>query len=276
MAVQSVQCKSGEDDKVVDIKIQPTEYNAGNKGCKARYNRHLLLFGSLLVLLLILVVFWTIVVLVKYGSPYSDSFNTQPNAEAFSEATIPAEVTEAEVDTPSTTVANLGAFTLVSRRHWLAQPPVESPNPLSLPVQYVIISHTATENCTDRASCTFHVKFIQTFHIESRNWWDIGYNFLVGGDGAAYEGRGWKSEGAHTPGYNSRSIGIAFIGTFNSVLPPKRQILAAQQLIEKGVSLGYVAPDYKLLAARQLQTTPSPGLTLYEDIKTWPHWVEKP
>lgn len=44
------------------------------------------------------------------------------------------------------------------------------------------------------------VRQIQTFHIESRGWFDIGYNFLIGGDGAAYEGRGWKTEGAHTLG----------------------------------------------------------------------------
>lgn len=45
-------------------------------------------------------------------------------------------------------------------------------------------------------------------------WNDIGYNFLVGGDGAVYVGRGWDDEGAHTLGHNKRSIGIAFIGDF--------------------------------------------------------------
>lgn len=145
-----------------------------------------------------------------------------------------------------------------------------------MPVPYVIILHTATENCSSQAQCVFHVRFIQTFHIESRNWWDIGYNFLVGGDGEAYEGRGWKSEGAHTYGYNSRSIGIAFIGTFNSFKPPQRQIAACKQLIAKGVELGYIKKDYKLLAARQLQTTQSPGAALYEDIKTWDHWSKAP
>ena len=33
-------------------------------------------------------------------------------------------------------------------------------------------------------------------------WPDIGYNYLVGEDGQAYEGRGWNKEGAHTYGYN--------------------------------------------------------------------------
>lgn len=41
---------------------------------------------------------------------------------------------------------------------------------------------------------------MQTYHIESKSWDDIGYNFLVGGDGSVYEGRGWDKQGAHTKG----------------------------------------------------------------------------
>lgn len=37
---------------------------------------------------------------------------------------------------------------------------------------------------------------------------------MVGGDGNVYEGTGWSTEGAHTIGYNRKSIGIAFIGNF--------------------------------------------------------------
>ena len=40
-------------------------------------------------------------------------------------------------------------------------------------------------------------------------WSDIGYSFLVGGDGKVYEGRGWNHVGAHTSGYNSEGIGKA-------------------------------------------------------------------
>jgi len=30
------------------------------------------------------------------------------------------------------------------------------------------------------------------------DWMDLGYSFLVGGDGKVYEGRGWNHQGAHT------------------------------------------------------------------------------
>lgn len=195
---------------------------------------------------------------------------------------FPEDSNEQEKDTPVDTpldpnnVTLSGKLKIIPRVEWLAQPPSESPTPLPHPVPYVIILHTATENCSDQATCVYHIRTIQTFHMESKHWWDIGYNFLVGGDGFAYDGRGWFGEGAHTYGYNSRSIGIGFIGTFNNLLPPERQIRAAKQLIELGVNKGYIAKNYKLLAHRQVSSTQSPGEVFYENIQTWPHWSAKP
>ena len=66
-------------------------------------------------------------------------------------------------------------------------------------------------------------------------WWDIGYNFLIGEDGRVYEGRGWDAVGAHTLGYNSVSIGIAFIGDFRGRSPNAAAIRASLQLISCGI-----------------------------------------
>jgi len=120
------------------------------------------------------------------------------------------------------------------------------------------------------------VRFAQTFHIESRQWSDIAYNFLVGGDGLAYVGRSWDYIGAHSFGFNNKSIGISFIGTFNSVVPPKTQLHAAQKIIELGVKAGKIASDYKLLGHRQVSRTLSPGDALYDEITKWPHWSPHP
>ncbi|CAH2103826.1 unnamed protein product [Euphydryas editha] len=162
---------------------------------------------------------------------------------------------------------------IVSRSDWLAEPVDRPLTVLKLPAPWVIITHTATESCHTQSQCVLRVRLIQTFHIESRGWYDIGYNFLVGGDGSVYYGRGWDYEGAHTKGYNKYSIGIAFIGTFNSNPPPKRQIEACKKLIKQGVQLNKIAKDYKLFAHRQLMSTLSPGDEVYNIIKTWPHFV---
>lgn len=42
----------------------------------------------------------------------------------------------------------------------------------------------------------------------------LSSSFLIGEDGRVYEGRGWRTEGAHTYGYNDLALGIAFIGDF--------------------------------------------------------------
>lgn len=111
------------------------------------------------------------------------------------------------------------------------------------------------------------------FHIESRGWFDIGYNFLVGGDGSVYYGRGWDYEGAHTKFYNKYSIGIAFIGTFNTEVPNAKQVDACRKLIDLGVRLGKLSKNYKLFAHRQLMSTLSPGERVYNIIKKWPNFV---
>lgn len=119
------------------------------------------------------------------------------------------------------------------------------------------------------------VRAIQERHMKSSGMDDIGYNFLVGGDGAVYTGRGWDNEGAHTRGYNKRSIGIGFIGNFQYKTAPKRQLDAAQKLIAEGVALRKIRSNYSLYGQCQLGSTDSPGAVLYDIMKKWSHWSER-
>ena len=52
-----------------------------------------------------------------------------------------------------------------------------------------------------------------------KGWPDIAYNFLVGEDGRAYEGRGWDKAGAHTLGYNENAVAVCVIGDFTGTSP---------------------------------------------------------
>ncbi|XP_016840293.1 peptidoglycan recognition protein isoform X1 [Nasonia vitripennis] len=165
----------------------------------------------------------------------------------------------------------------VSRIEWGAQPPMWTPTPLpTQPTPYVIISHTATDFCNTRAKCIRIVRVAQSIHIESNGWNDIAYNFLVGGDGNIYEGRGWDIQGAHTYFYNHKSIGISFIGTFTNAKPTAAQLYAAHKLLRHGLQTGKLTEDYKLLGHRQCSTTESPGEQLYKIIQTWKHWSPTP
>lgn len=135
---------------------------------------------------------------------------------------------------------------------------------------------TQTANCTLFSDCVFVIKNKQTYDIDSLKKPDISYNFLIGGDGSAYEGVGWEFEGSHTSAYNNRSVGIAFIGTFSHTSPHQRQITATKQLITIGVNSGYIDPNYKLLGNRQLENSQNPGKLLFEEIKKWANWTETP
>lgn len=129
-----------------------------------------------------------------------------------------------------------------------------------------------TSACYDLDSCSDIVRSIQRDHRDIRNWGDIGFNFLVGGDGAVYVGRNWNTIGAHTKGYNQNSIGICFIGNFETDEPKPQQLDAALQLITNGVRLKKLTPNYKIYGQLQLQATLSPGKHLFNVISSWKHW----
>lgn len=84
-------------------------------------------------------------------------------------------------------------------------------------VRKIVVHHTATEDGgSDPASM---LRAIYYYHAVTLGWGDIGYNYLVDHHGNVYEGRagGDGSVGGHVFGYNSGSMGIAVIGTFQSI-----------------------------------------------------------
>jgi len=108
--------------------------------------------------------------------------------------------------------------------------------------------------------------------MDSNGWADIGYNFLVGEDGNAYEGRGWDRQGAHAGNWNGVSLGISVIGSFDTKLPNAAALNTVQQLISCGTSLNKVSRTYSLHGHRDGVCTTCPGQSLYDLIKTWPNF----
>ncbi|KAL7021204.1 hypothetical protein ACKWTF_011800 [Chironomus riparius] len=161
---------------------------------------------------------------------------------------------------------------IVSRNEWNATQINDTLTDLVLPLDRIIIAHTVTKECFTKDECISIVKYIQQLHLSADfKFSDIGYNFLIGGDGNVYEGRSWYKQGAHTAGYNRGSIGIAFIGNFNFKIPNEEQIAAGFALIAKGKTLKIFTNDFTIFGASQLRNTQSPGDALMNLIKTWPH-----
>ncbi|XP_051254205.1 peptidoglycan recognition protein 5 [Dicentrarchus labrax] len=149
-----------------------------------------------------------------------------------------------------------------SRRQWGAAAPRQKET-LKGPAQRVVIHHTALSKCTGLKECTDGLLNIQRVHMTERGFDDIGYNFLVGGDGTVYEGRGWGVVGAHSKGNNHDSVGIAFMGNFNNDTPSTEEISSVKQLLQAGVSEGFLHSEYVLFGHRDLANTECPGAKLY-------------
>ncbi|CAF4916860.1 unnamed protein product [Pieris macdunnoughi] len=167
-------------------------------------------------------------------------------------------------------------FPLVRRGKWNARKPTHT-LPLNVPVPYVVIHHSYSPSaCEDSNSCAQAMRSMQNYHMDEHGWWDIGYNFGIGGDGAAYEGRGWTVLGAHSLRFNNYSLGICLIGDWRYKVPPALQIKTAKELISAGVDLGFIKADYKLIGHRQVRDTECPGDALYEEIKQWKNYSPFP
>ncbi|CAH0402749.1 unnamed protein product [Chilo suppressalis] len=163
-------------------------------------------------------------------------------------------------------------FKFYSRQDWGAAPANDTV-PLNTPVPYVVIHHTYIPGaCHTFEECSRSMLSMQNYHGVTLDWGDIGYNFCVGSEGGAYEGRGWKTKGIHAGRANGISVGICLIGDWRSELPPSMQLETTKALIESGVEKGFIRPDYKLVGHRQVMSTECPGGALYEHISGWEHF----
>ncbi|CAG9799118.1 unnamed protein product [Chironomus riparius] len=161
---------------------------------------------------------------------------------------------------------------IISKNEWGAVPINDTLDDLILPLSRIIICHTVTKECLTKDTCLENVQFMQKLHLgPDFKFSDIGYNFIIGGDGNVYEGRGWYKQGAHTSGYNRGSIGIAYIGNFSNKLPNKKQLAAGLALIAEGIKKKIFSSEYEVFGASQLRNTQSPGEEFLTLIKTWPH-----
>jgi hypothetical protein len=112
------------------------------------------------------------------------------------------------------------------------------------PVQQFFVHHTDGRNGDPNPAAT--VRSIYYYHAITQGWGDIGYNFLIDESGRIYEGRHARTYAAgeiptsedlagngvrpaQAKDFNEGSIGIAMMGTFNTVLPT----LAARTSLEK-------------------------------------------
>ncbi|XP_017891749.1 peptidoglycan recognition protein-like, partial [Ceratina calcarata] len=81
---------------------------------------------------------------------------------------------------------------------------------------------------------------------------------------------------AHTYRYNKKSIGIAFLGNYQTVNASDAMVNVAHKLILCGKAQGILKEDVRVLGGRQLISSLSPGAKLYDQIRNWQEWSSSP
>ena len=106
-----------------------------------------------------------------------------------------------------------------------------------------------------RPGSTIPIEDVHGWHL-GNGWIGIGYHFYVTKDGTIYRGRPEDAEGAHTIGYNQRSIGIAAEGKYETEDMPYEQ---KQAITKLGI---YIKNKYGINAVKghgEVYSTNCPG-----------------
>jgi hypothetical protein len=146
----------------------------------------------------------------------------------------------------------------------------------------IVVHHTDTDikdydqnGVVDSSDYKVAVRAIYYFHTISRDWGDIGYNYLIDPAGTIYEGRagGDLAIGAHSLCKNNGALGIALIGNFQGAAPTAEALSALQSLVSikgqaysidiQGMSTFYGSYMPNVVGHRNVRATSCPGDQLY-------------
>ena len=134
-----------------------------------------------------------------------------------------------------------------TRAEWGADESMRRADPLYAPaVHMVFVHHTDTTNDYSESQVPSILRSIYTYHVRANGWNDIGYNYLVDRFGQIWEGRyGGITRnvvGAQTLGFNTGSVGIAYIGDGRSTPLTDAARTALVSLIAWRLDLAHVDP----------------------------------
>ncbi|MCL5292020.1 MAG: peptidoglycan-binding protein [Actinobacteria bacterium] len=192
----------------------------------------------------------------KYGLVVDGIAGTHTRGE-LENPTVPLPVTEIPHREPSAG----RVIAIIPRAVWGARPPKQD-NPQS-GKDAEIVHHTITT--APGGDELAEIRAIQNAHMDGRGWNDIGYNLLVGRTGDIYEGRegGLAAVGAHASGFNTRSIGVACLGDYQTGTPTPETHAALDNLTAwlKGQTVAMIEGH------RDVNATACPGDNLYSAFK---------
>jgi hypothetical protein len=148
---------------------------------------------------------------------------------------------------PLRRVSMTGSPQLISRPAWGANEAIRrAPPSYARSIQLAIVHHTAGSNSYTASQSAAIVRGIELYHVQGNGWNDIGYNFLIDKYGQVFEGRYGGVDknviGAHAEGFNTGSVGVALIGTYQTTVPTTAEKTALVNLLAWRLDLAHVDP----------------------------------
>lgn len=115
--------------------------------------------------------------------------------------------------------------------------------------EYLIVHHTGGTDADPLADTSEHTfAIVNEWHVQ-KGWGKIGYHYFIDKTGLLTQGRKDNEEGAHTIGYNLKSLGICLAGNFDVTLPTEAQkVTLAKLLTDK--TKQYAIPIEKVVPHR--------------------------
>lgn len=111
---------------------------------------------------------------------------------------------------------------------------------------------------------------IKKWHVEDNGWSDIGYHYVIEGEGQVVLGRPVGIAGAHVKGDNKHTIGICVVGNFEREEPHEKQ-LEALDLLLRGLMAVYELERKDIYVHREHSraSTDCPGTNLLAYVDEW-------
>lgn len=114
--------------------------------------------------------------------------------------------------------------TVVTRAGWQADERIRKAPEYTSRVDAVVVHHTVTGNDYTPAEAAAVVRSVYAYHVRSRGYSDIAYNFLIDRYGKVYEGRAGGIDravlGSHAMGFNRNTTGVSLLGNLEAAAPP--------------------------------------------------------
>ncbi|MCW2758929.1 MAG: N-acetylmuramoyl-L-alanine amidase, family 2, partial [Nocardioidaceae bacterium] len=213
-------------------------------------------------------------------APAAPTGSAEPTAPAAPSATATGSADSASLSASSLAVA--AKPQIYSRAQWGADERIRDQSaPAYGTVQTGFVHHTVNANDYTEAQVPALIRGIYAYHVQSRGWRDIGYNYLIDRFGRIWEGRYGGVDkavvGAHTKGYNEVSFAASAIGNYDIAQPPPAVMTAFAQLFAWKLSLYGIPASQtginvkgKILNAinghRDVGQTACPGRYLYAQL----------